>query len=33
MAFHLMNEKRAVNTDCPSSNEWETRGKLRLPFI
>jgi len=28
-----MNWKRAVNTDGPSSNELETRGKYRWPFI
>jgi len=28
-----MNGKRAANTGGFSSNEWETRGKLWLPFI
>ena len=27
-----MNGKYVANTDCFSSNEWETRGKYRLSF-
>ena len=32
MALHLMNGKRMANTGRLSSDEWEMRGKLRLPF-
>ena len=32
MALHLMNGKCVANTGRLSSDEWETRGELRLPF-